>query len=226
REAVRAIADLRRPPGSVLLIRVNPVGSPWFAEDVHAAAECAADGVVLPKLESRDDLGRLHERLHAQGLEGAVVIAGLETAAGVADCRELSAGGLSGVYFGAEDYIADLGGYRTQHGQEVLFARSQVVLAARLCGIAAIDQVVTSVRSDEAFLTDAQAGRAMGYVGKICLHPRQIELAHRVFSPSEAEIEHAEAVIAAARHGVGVVDGQMVDEVHLKIAAATLGRAR
>jgi len=154
-----------------------------------------------------------------------MIVAGLETAGGVARCREVLAAGVSAAYFGAEDYIADVGGRRTAGSQEVLYARSEVVLAARLSAVVPIDQAVVAIRDDQRFIADAETGRALGYQGKICVHPRQVDLAHRVFTPSDAEVVHARAVLAAAAGGVAVVDGTMVDEVHVKMATATLRRA-
>lgn len=225
--AVAAIADLAAGPGPrlMVLVRVNPPGTPWFAADVTAVAGSRAAGVVLPKLENRGQVAELRDLLAGHGRPGALVVGGLETARGVAAARELLGCGLAAAYFGAEDYIADLGGRRTSGGLEVLYARSQVVLAARLCGVPAIDQAVVAVHDERAFADDAGVGRSLGYSGKICLHPQQVVHAHRIFTPSPEEVAHARAVLAAARAGVGVVEGQMVDEVHAKMAAAVLRRA-
>jgi citrate lyase subunit beta/citryl-CoA lyase len=220
--AVRAIAELPETAGTVL-VRINAVDSPWFADDLGAVANSAASGVVLPKFETPDIVGLLRARLAPR----AVLVVGLETAPGVADCRPLLAADVDAAYFGAEDYIADVGGTRTDEGAEVLYARSQVLLAARLSGVAALDQVVTAVRDDDRFRADARAGAALGYTGKICVHPRQVELAHEVFTPTAAQIEHAEAVLrVAAADGVGTVDGQMVDDVHVRMARQLLAPAR
>ncbi len=208
-----------------MLLRVNPVGSPWFAADIAAAAGCAAAGVVVPKLATRDQVRQVREALAAHSRPGALIIAGIETALGVADARTLLTGELSGAYFGAEDYIADMGGRRSPGGDEVLYARSQVCLAAYLAGIPAIDQVVTDIASDGQFLADARRGQALGYQGKMCIHPRQIGLAHEAFTPTPEEVAHARAVVAAGAEGVGVVGGQMVDEVHVRMARAVLARA-
>lgn len=221
RSAVEAVDALGDTGDTVVLVRVNPPASPWFVADVAAVAGSAAAGVVLPKLERVADLAALRGLLP----ENAVVIAGLETARGVADCRALLGQGVHAAYFGAEDYIADLGGRRTPGGTEVLYARSRVVLAARLAGTPAVDQAVVSVRDDERFRADAEQGRALGYQGKICVHPRQVEIAAEVFTPSPDEVRHARAVVAAAAAGVGVLDGEMVDDVHLRMAAAVLCRA-
>lgn len=224
--AVAAIDRLDVPADTTVLIRVNPPGTPWFAEDVAAAAGSRAAGVVLPKLQDRAQLHDVRQRLGEGGCCDPVMICGLETARGVADSRPLLAGGVDAVYFGAEDYIADLGGRRTTGGHEVLHARSEVILAARLAGITAIDQAVVAVHDEQRFVADAEAGRALGYHGKICVHPRQVPLAHRVFTPSSMEVEHARAVVEAGKAGVALVDGEMVDEVHLKLATAVLEAAK
>jgi citrate lyase subunit beta/citryl-CoA lyase len=222
--AVAAIGALDPDAPTTVLIRVNPVGSPWFVADVAAAARSAAAGLVVPKLSSSQDLHEVRQALAENSWTDALIVAGLETARGVADARPLLAGGLAGAYFGAEDYIADIGGRRTAEGAEVLYPRSHVCLAAYLAGMPSIDQAVVGLGDDEHFLADARAGRALGYQGKICIHPRQVELAHEVFTPTAEEVAQAEAVLAAGEAGVGVVDGQMVDIVHVKMAQSVLAR--
>jgi citrate lyase subunit beta/citryl-CoA lyase len=225
REAAVAALGAERPGAGTVLLRVNAPGTPWHGADLDAAARaCAAgalDGVVLPKYEHAPQLGVLRAALPA----GTRVIVGLETALGVADARPLLAERPDAAYFGAEDYIADLGGRRSTAGTEVLYARSRVCLAAHLSGVAALDQAVVAVRDGEAFRVDAEQGREIGYRGKICLHPLQVELAHEIFTPSPAEVDHARAVLQAAEQGVGVVDGQMVDAVHVTLARGVLARA-
>jgi citrate lyase subunit beta / citryl-CoA lyase len=209
---------------TTVLVRVNPVGSPWFAGDVAAAAGSGAAGIVVPKLATQNDVHEIRQALARHSWAGAVIVAGIETALGVADARALLASGLSGAYFGAEDYIADIGGRRTPGGDEVLYARSAVGLAAHLAGIPAVDQAVLDLDDDGHFRADARRGQSLGYQGKICIHPRQVGLAHQAFTPAPDELEHARAVIAAAETGVAVVGGQMVDEVHVRMARATLAR--
>ncbi len=226
RDTAAAAIDALDPDGpTTILVRVNPVSSPWFAADVAAAARCAAAGLVVPKLSSQHDLYEVRQAVVENGWGDALIVAGIETALGVADARPVLASGVAGAYFGAEDYIADIGGRRSPGGEEVLYARSQVCLAAYLGGLPAIDQAVVALGDDEHFLADARAGRALGYQGKICIHPRQVELAHRVFTPTPDEVAHARAVLAAGHAGVGVVDGQMVDSVHVKMAQSVLARA-
>jgi citrate lyase subunit beta/citryl-CoA lyase len=227
--AAAAIDALDPATQATVLIRVNPVGTDWFADDVATAAGCAAAGIVVPKLSTEQQLVQVWLALVEHGWSDALLVAGLETALGVADARVLLAGGLSGglsaAYFGAEDYIADIGGRRSPGGEEVLYARSQVAIAAYLAGIPAVDQAVVGLADDEHFCADARGGQNIGYQGKICIHPRQVELAHQVFTPTPDEVAHARAVVAAGAAGVGVVDGQMVDDVHVRLARSVLARS-
>ena len=216
---VAAVAE--RPAAGAVLVRVNGFGTPWHAADLAAVAAAPVDGVVLPKYEHVDQLRSVRAALPA----GALVVVGLESALGVADARPLLAERPDAAYVGTEDLIADLGGRRTAAGTEVLYARSHVVLAARLAGVPAIDQVVAAVRDTEAFRVDAEQARDLGYHGKICLHPLQVPIAHAAFTPSEEELAHARAVLAAAAGGVGLVDGQMVDGAHIAMARGVLARA-
>lgn len=217
--AVAALAEVDLP--TTLLVRINPPGTAWFDADLTAVAESRAQGVVLPKYESPDALAEVRRRLPSD----ALVVVGIESARGVADSAALLAEPVDAAYFGAEDYIADLGGRRTPEGFEALYARSQVVLAARLAGVSAIDVAFVDIGDDSGFAADARAGQAMGYTGKICVHPRQVELSHQVFSPTDEEVDHARAVVAAFQSGgVVTVDGQMVDEVHVRMARRVLAR--
>lgn len=116
-------------------------------------------------------------------------------------------------------------GRRTNSGTEVLYTRSQVRRAAHLADVPPIDQAVVAVRDTELFRADAEQARDLGYRGKISLHPLQVEAAHAIFTPSPEEIAHAREVLAAAQTGVGVVNGRMVDAVHVAMAQQVLARA-
>lgn len=119
--------------------------------------------------------------------------------------------------FGAEDYITDVGGFRTDEGAEVLYARSAWSIPPARVRVPTIDQVVLDFKDDSAFERYAHAGRSMGYTGKLCIHPRQALLANGAFAPSKAEVRWAARVIeghdrgAELGRGVFEVDGQMVD---------------
>ena len=208
--------------GCPVLVRVNPDGTPWHDADVDAAVRSGAAGIVLPKAETPERVAALAGKMTEE--RSPALLLGIETARGVAAARELLAAGVTGAYFGAEDYIADVGGRRTAAGLEVLHARSAVVLAARLAGVPAVDQAVVAFNDDEAFRVDAQAGRDLGYSGKICIHPRQVALAHAAFTPGEAEVAAARNIVEAAGNGVGIVDGMMVDAAHVRAAQQVLAQ--
>jgi len=220
-DARRAVAAAQLAvPGATVLVRVNAAGAPEHDDDVAAALAGGAAGIVLPKAEDVDGVAALADRLGDVGL-----FLGIETALGVARARLLLAAGVAGAYFGSEDFLADMGGLRTAAGTEVLYARSEVVLAGRLAGRPVVDQAVVAVDDDAAFRADADQGRALGYAGKICIHPRQVALAHAAFTPSDAEVAAARRVLAAGAGGVAVVDGLMVDAVHLRLARQVIERA-
>ncbi|MFD7011951.1 HpcH/HpaI aldolase/citrate lyase family protein [Rhodococcus jostii] len=228
RDATLAALRVQRPGAGEILLRINPAGSPWHDQDLAAATggilEGLLDGIVLPKF---DDLTQLDD-VRAVLPRDARVVVGIESARGVANVNSLLGGkehGLDAVYFGAEDLVADIGGRRSAGNLEVLYARSAVLLAAHLAGIPAIDQAVVSIRDVNAFNIDAAQGRDLGYQGKICLNPRQVDAAHSVFTPTPEELAHArEVVSAASTEGVSVLAGQMIDAVHVTMARAVLAR--
>ena len=223
RQAV-AQADLA-VPGSLVLVRVNAPGTPWHDRDVAACIGSGAASIVVPKAEDPAVIVGLQRRLEGSGREIGLLL-GIESALGVARARELLATpGVDGAYFGAEDFLADMGGRRSANGLEVLYARSEVVLAGRLAGVPVIDRAVVAVEDDAAFTADADEGRALGYVGKLCVHPRQVPLAHAAFSPTDTEVAAARRVLEATADGVAVVDGQMVDAVHIRLARQVIERA-
>lgn len=225
RDAARDL--IAAAPHLAVFVRVNAVHSPHFADDLAVLTPELA-GVVVPKLESAADVRTVTEALAARGLK-LPVLAGLETGAGVWNAREIMAEpAVTWAYFGAEDYTTDLGGTRTPGNLEVLYARSQVALAARLTGVHALDIVVTRLNDPAAFREDAAQGRSLGYGGKLCIHPAQVPLAHEFFGPTDAEAERARRLLDAAHeaaqagHGAFAFEGQMVDEPMLARARATL----
>ncbi len=204
--------------GTQVMVRINAVSSEWFDDDIAGALSADLAAVVVPKIEQLHDLNRVENALDAAGYGDLGVLVGLETARGVADARQLLAHRrVVAAYFGAEDFIADMGGRRTRRNAEVHYARSAVVLAGRLAGVPTIDQVLTDFRNADAFAKEAAVARNMGYRGKLCIHPGQVALAHAAFASSKGELERARRLIAAYEEasatGLAAIDfeGQMVD---------------
>jgi citrate lyase subunit beta/citryl-CoA lyase len=221
-ELAAAVSALRES-GTTVLVRVNPPATPWFTDDVHALPDGVA-GVVVPKFEPSS-----HPFLAQAGLE-LPVVAGLETVRGVFDAREALIGPVAGCYFGAEDYVVDLGGVRRADNAEVQVARSMVAMAARLAAVPAYDMIVVDFGDTERFKTEAIGARSLGYAGKLCIHPAQVPVANEAFVPSAGEIDRATELLAAYDEAVALgratiaFEGTMVDEVVAKQARALLSR--
>jgi citrate lyase subunit beta/citryl-CoA lyase len=217
------LAKLPKLSGPVF-VRVNDPKTAHGQKDLAAVQGLAIDGVMIPKVGAAADL------IPVPG----TLIALIETVQGVADARAIAAAARPGTVlaFGAEDFATDIGARRTAGGNEVLFARSGVLLAAKLHDLAALDQVVVEVRDEARFASDARAGRDLGYDGKMCLTPRQVEQANAAFAPSAAEIDFARRLVAAfedaERRALGAFDfeGRMVDAPLVKRARKILAAAR
>ena len=211
-----------------LFIRTNAPQSRHATSDLAAAVGVGIDGIILPKLETSAEL----RQFVAVGIP---IIGVIETARGVANVDHLAAAPsshLTALAFGAEDFITDVGGQRTPGGLEVLYARSRVVLAARAARCQALDLVYVNIRDDEGFKRDAHLGRQLGYSGKMCIVPRQVEIANAVFSPSAEEVENSRRLLEAydraqaSGRGVFEFNGAMVDEPILKRAREILELAK
>lgn len=235
-----AVTMLRKEKlrGSIY-IRVNEAASQHYIRDIEASVLCDIDGLIIPKLETRDQLFPVDHAITlaeaAQpGRRRIEIMAGIESMRGVIDAVPLCAAHprITSAFFGAEDFAADIGGRRTKSGEEVLYARSQVVLAAKAARIIAIDQAVVEIRDDEQFRRDAEKGRDLGYQGKICVMPRQVELSNEVYAPTADEVAYARELIAvyedAKRRGIGTIDfkGHMIDGPLLKRAEAVVAMAQ
>ena len=224
-----AVADLA---GQLpVLVRVNDDTTPWHDDDLDSLPTEGLAGIVVPKIETIAGLDSLADRLTARGLDMSV-IGGVETALGVADARPLLAHDvISAGYFGAEDFIADLGGVRTASNDEVAYARAQIALAGRLADVTVIDQIVADFTDDDRCRRECLQARAMGYGGKLCIHPSQVAIANEAFLPSSEEIDRArrllEAYDDAKAQGVASVafEGQMVDEPVARQARRVLAQA-
>jgi citrate lyase subunit beta/citryl-CoA lyase len=197
-----------------LCVRVNPPGTEWFRGDVESLPD-GLTAVVVPKWQATVDFGM-------------PIVAGLETVLGVADARAILGPPVAACYFGAEDFVADLGGVRTDSNAEVQHPRSAVAMAARLAGIPALDMVTLDFRDATRFTEEAAQARALGFSGKICIHPGQVPLANQAFTPTLEEVDRARRLLAAFDAAGGAVisfEGQMVDEVVAVQARAVLARS-
>ncbi len=208
--------------GRIVAIRVNAVGCDGHDADLAALAEARPVLAVAPKVESAEDAYTIVARLG-----GVPILAMIETVAGVYAAREIAAvPGVRGLIAGTNDLAAALR-LSSEAGRIGLGLSLQaILLAARAAGGIALDGVYN--RLDDMAGLEAQCveGRALGFDGKSLIHPSQIEACNRLFGPSAAEIEEAEAMIAAATGGAERFRGRMIEAMHVDAARRLLARAR
>lgn len=214
-----AAAQLRPELGGSLWLRVNAPCSELIVEDLKTLGSAPFDGVVVPKIEHVEDVERIERLVDDVAGDSVALMWGFETVLGVRNCHRIleASSRAFAAYFGAEDYIADLGGRRTRDSLETLYPRSKVATACRLRGIVAIDQVVLAIDDPERFRRDALDGVALGYHGKNCIHPAQVALCAEVYTPTQQELDRARRLLEAydsalaAGRGTANFEGQMID---------------
>jgi citrate lyase beta subunit len=222
------------------LVRLNPFGSGWEADDLAATIGGRPHGIVLPKVESAEAVrwldGELSAAEHTLGWPPREIgiTALVETARGIVNLKEICSASprLTGLIFGAEDLAGDIGATRSPEAWEVFYARSAVVTHAAAYGLQAIDMVFVDYADPSGLAREAAAGARLGYAGKQAIHPAQIEPIQLAFTPGAAAIAHARRVVAAAQThrsaglGAFALDGKMVDAPIIKAAEIVLARAR
>ena len=222
-----------RPSGiAELAVRVNAVSTKFALDDLTTLSSSSrVDAVVVPKVESPADLTFVTDILrhtaperHVEGSNNPIkIIALIESAKAVMDLSSICKASpyLSGLIFAAEDFALDLSITRTPSLTEFLYARSAIVTAARAAGLpSAIDLVCTSFRGEEgirALEEECRGGKSMGFNGKQCIHPSQVETAQRLFGPEQSEVEWAIRIVIAdekaaeSGRGAWTLDGKMID---------------
>lgn len=224
-------------------VRINPLGTPYALEDLAAVVTPGLDGILLPKLNSIQDAVMLSHYLDVlevrAGLPSGhtrIVVVATETARAM-----LAMGGyadaparLAGVTWGAEDLSTDLGAASNReddgtYSHAYLMARSFCLIAASAAQVAPLDTLYADFRDKKGLERDCHASRRRGFAGRIAIHPDQVETIHRCYTPSQADIDVARAVVTAfaANPDLGTVgiDGRMYDRPHLVQAQRTLAAA-
>ncbi|MEX2412367.1 MAG: CoA ester lyase, partial [Thermoleophilaceae bacterium] len=211
--------------GNQACVRINGAATSWFDDDLPALAPLG-DGrliaVMLPKAESRGDVDRVAAHLP----EPVAICPLIETALGVLRADEVAAASRgTRLVFGSLDLMADLG--TGGEGIELLHSRSQVVVASRALGLPAPVDGVTTALGDQARLAkDVRTARGLGFGGKLCIHPDQVEAVNRGMMPAADELRWARRVLAAAGGGGAVaLDGEMIDRPRIERARAIVARA-
>lgn len=218
-----------------LAIRVNSIGTEWHDEDVKAASAAGPDAILVPKVESAEQVRSLVAAMEAAGApEKTQLWAMIETPVALLHAEEIAAAHerLTVIVLGTNDIVNETFGLHVPgRNPVVLTSLSLVLIAARAAGKVVIDGVYNDVKNAEGFDAEARQGREMGFDGKTLIHPAQVEPANVAFSPSEADIERATGLIetfeAAKASGQGVVtfNNKMVEELHVRDARRILAYA-
>ena len=214
-----------------LVLRVNPLDTPWGHADLAAAATMPIDAVLLPKVESPDRVRLTLSLLDALGApDGLALWCMIETPLGVLAAREIAAASprLGAFVLGTSDLTKELHAMATRDRLPLITALGLVMLAARAYRLAILDGVHLDLNDEEGFALACRQGRELGFDGKTLIHPKQIEPANLAYAPSLEEIEHARKVIAAhaeavaAGKGVVLVDGKLIEGLHVENARRLL----
>jgi citrate lyase subunit beta/citryl-CoA lyase len=220
-----AAAALRGGPlGRTTALRVNGRSTPWWEDDLRTAAEARPDVVVLPKVESPEDVAAAAELLPSGiGLEVQI-----ETAQGLAEAEAIAGAGhgLEALVFGPADLAASLGvPVLTIGAGSSEYALARVLAAARASGLQAVDGPHARLGDDLGLVRSARRALELGYDGKWVIHPGQIDPVNLLFTPSPAEVVRARRILEASDGGATRFEGELVDDASRRLAESLLRRA-
>ena len=234
-DARTLIADALKAGGyghRMMILRVNAAGTEWHEDDMALAADVGAHAVLLPKINSDDDVAAARTKL-----PDATLWAMMETPLAMLNAGAIAAGGqsdgkgLSAFVMGTNDLAKDTGARLIPGRAPMLAWLSTCVAAARAHGLNILDGVFNDIANADGFLAECEQGRDLGMDGKTVIHPKQLEPCNTVFAPSEDEVAFARAVMAAfalpenADKGALRLEGKMVERLHAQMAARTVAMA-
>lgn len=231
-------SSLYRDAGIELVVRINPLETPWGLADLEACVRAGAAVIRLPKTETPEQIHALEaeiERIETEcGREvgSTGIMAAIESALGVVNAVAIATASprMTSIALAGFDYVMDMQTTRGD-GTELFFARCQILHAARVAKIAAYDVVFSDVNDEAGFLAEVDAIKRLGFDGKSLVNPRQVEPLHNAYAPTESEVMHARLVVDAAERaaeaGLGVVslNGKMIDAPIIAAARRTIAFA-
>jgi len=221
-------------------IRINSVGSGIEKYDLAAALAANPDSIVVPKVESAEQVKWVSDHIETYELSsnrnigGIHLLVGVETAKGIMNLKEIAEADkrLEAIIFGGEDFAASIGAVRTKVATELLYARQAVITACAANDLQAIDIVFIDFKDPEGLRLEAEQGAGFGFSGKQIIHPNQVSAVQEAFTPSDSAIEYAQRIVesfeSSQKEGRGAyaLDGKMIDMPLLKNAQKVLDRAR
>jgi citrate lyase subunit beta/citryl-CoA lyase len=218
-----------------IAIRANGIGTQWHQADVAAIAAAGPDAIVVPKIDSVDDVRAVETALEEGGAPDHTRIwAMLETPVAMLHAEEIAGCSerLAVLVMGTNDLAKELGAEHVPGRQPLLTGLGLCLLAARASGKVILDGVYNDIKDAEGFLSECRQGKQMGFDGKTLIHPSQLDPCNEVFAPSAEEVAAAEEIIAAyeeaEREGRGVVtvNGRMIENLHVETARRTLAQSQ
>ncbi|PWC67150.1 malyl-CoA thiolesterase [Azospirillum sp. TSH7] len=227
RDTIAAALSAGGYGGRELIVRVNGLNTPWGYDDLRMAAASGADAVLLPKVESADAVRQAEAVLRAAGAPaGQTIWCMMETPLGILNAKEIAGASptVGALVLGTSDLAKDLHAAHTAQRLPMITSLGLCLLAARAYGLAVLDGVHLDLNDDEGFAASCLQGRELGFDGKTLIHPKTIAACNAAFAPDDEEIAQAHRIIAAhaeaaaAGKGVVLVDGKLVENLHVENA--------
>lgn len=226
--------------GCERVVRINGLDTPYWEEDIRCAVAGGCDTIRIPKTESAKDVEIIEEHVAAAEKEfdrpigSTLLMAALESARGVMNALQIcdASERMMGIALSGGDYTKDLMTHITGTGVELMGARQNMIIAARAAHVQCFDTVYTNLDDMEGFKKDVETIHLMGFDGKSIVNPRQIDIVHQIFTPSQKDIIFAKKVVheidTKKAQGIGVftVDGKMIDIAFYDGAKRTLELAK
>lgn len=210
------------------IVRINALSTEWGADDASACAGLDIDAVLIPKVDGPDDLDRV-----AALIPDTPLWAMMETPLGMLNAAGIAAHPrLAGMVMGTNDLAKDLGSRFRADRLPMMAGLGLCLLAAKAHGVVIVDGVFNAFKDDDGLRAECEQGRDMGFDGKTLIHPAQLDIANAAFAPTEEEVALARRQIeafdaaTAQGQGVAVVDGRIVENLHVATARQTLDRAQ
>jgi citrate lyase subunit beta/citryl-CoA lyase len=217
-----------------IAIRINGLGTQWHDDDIAAASAAGPNAIVVPKVNSAEEVAQLVASFEAAGAPAHTKLwAMLETPVAILNAESIATASdrLTVLVMGTNDLAKELYAEHVPGRAPLQFGLQKCLMAARLAGKVILDGVYNDIKDDEGFRAEALQGKQFGFDGKTLIHPSQVEPCNEVFAPSEDEIEHSRKVIAAFNEaqaegrGVVTVDGRMIENLHVDNALRILAVA-
>ncbi|MPZ09078.1 MAG: CoA ester lyase [Kiloniellaceae bacterium] len=218
-----------------IVVRVNGLDSPWGRDDVTAMATTGADAVLLPKVETAAMVHELESLMDKAGAPASMGIqCMMETPLGMLNAQQVAGASrrITCLVMGTSDLVKDLQAAHTPQRLPVLTSLGLCILAARACGVAIVDGVHLDLSDEAGFAAQCLQGKELGFDGKTLIHPKTIATANEVFAPSGEEIAWSHKIIAAHAEamaggkGVVVVDGKLIENLHVENARRLVALAQ